>query len=286
MTIRRTVAALGVLVGVAGGTAALAGTISSIVGSDGTINGCYQKQNGQLRVVARGDSCGPSELGLQWNQKGPKGDPGPQGLQGDVGPQGPAGETGPAGPTGATGPQGPAGPQGAAGASVVATQVGVGDSACPSGGSKFTASDGRATFACNGAPGAGPTAYAGHVDLVYPNDKPNVATGFASASRLAHAVVPPGAYLVTASFAAYAYDIATSAEFRTTLHCEIDRFLGDFDVNPQSIPEQATFAFAITYAAPHSIDFNCYADGAASGSSPFLNAIRLTAVSLGSVVQQ
>lgn len=108
-----------VVVATVGGTAALADTISSIVGSDGTINSCYQQQTGQVRVVAPGSQCRPGELALQWNQKGQKGDAGPQGAVGPAGPQGPAGPKGDPGSQGVTGPQGPkgdTGPRGPAGA--------------------------------------------------------------------------------------------------------------------------------------------------------------------------
>lgn len=48
------------------------------------INGCYQKNNGQLRILTNpGDACRPSEVAIQWNQKGDKGE---QGSKGDPGP--------------------------------------------------------------------------------------------------------------------------------------------------------------------------------------------------------
>jgi hypothetical protein len=95
---------------------AIAGGVTyavAYIGGGGVINGCYESQNGQLRVIdpATG-SCHPSETAISWSQTwttGPKGNPGPQGP---VGPQGPAGSTGPAGPAGPAGPQGRAGPQG------------------------------------------------------------------------------------------------------------------------------------------------------------------------------
>lgn len=82
------------LFAVAGGIA-----YATIPDSGGTIHGCYQKNDGRLRVVdpSTGGSCGPSEQALNWSQ---------------VGPQGPQGPAGPQGPTGDTGPQGPAGPAG------------------------------------------------------------------------------------------------------------------------------------------------------------------------------
>jgi Collagen triple helix repeat (20 copies) len=104
---------------------ALAGVVFGIVtavqaaipDSGGVIQGCYQKNVGNLRVIdpSAGDSCRPSEIAISWSQtgpQGPQGPPGPQGPKGDIGPTGPAGPAGPKGDTGATGPAGPAGPAG------------------------------------------------------------------------------------------------------------------------------------------------------------------------------
>gem|GEM_PF-1946371 len=68
---------------------------------DGNVlNGCYQKINGQLRIVSSPSQCNPSEISVSWNI---------------VGPQGLAGSQGPPGPQGPAGPEGPAGPQGSEG---------------------------------------------------------------------------------------------------------------------------------------------------------------------------
>jgi collagen triple helix repeat protein len=101
--------------------AAAAGGIAwaTIPAPNGVITACYQKNNGQLRVVDTGESCSPSELTVQWNQTGPQGSrgpTGPQGLAGRDGAKGANGETGPKGTTGERGPAGPPGPTGAAGA--------------------------------------------------------------------------------------------------------------------------------------------------------------------------
>ncbi|HEU5212419.1 MAG TPA: hypothetical protein VFU10_06580 [Gaiellaceae bacterium] len=105
---------VGTIVGaaVAGGAA-----LAAIPDSSGVINGCYQKNVGNLRVIdpSAGDSCRPSEIAISWSQTGPQGPPGPKGDTGATGPQGPVGPQGPkgdTGATGATGPQGPVGPQG------------------------------------------------------------------------------------------------------------------------------------------------------------------------------
>ena len=55
---------------------------------DGEIHGCYQKNQGQLRVIdaQAGQACRPSEKPLVWNQEG---------VQGSTGPAGPTGPRGP-----------------------------------------------------------------------------------------------------------------------------------------------------------------------------------------------
>ena len=92
---------------------AATGTIAwaTIPDAAGVVHGCYQKVNGQLRVIDldAGQTCRPSELAISWSETGPQG---PQGPQGPAGPQGPQGPQGPAGPTGPTGPAGPAGVSG------------------------------------------------------------------------------------------------------------------------------------------------------------------------------
>lgn len=131
------------------------------------INGCMQKNNGQLRIVGDTGSCRSDETAISWNAQGAKGDTGPQGPIGPQGPQGPQGvkgdpgAPGPQGPQGAPGPQGPQGPtgadgkngtDGANGVSVQSTPLGSNDPNCPNGGSAFTAANGT-TYACNGADG-------------------------------------------------------------------------------------------------------------------------------------
>jgi hypothetical protein len=50
---------------------------------DGEIHGCFQKNQGQLRVIDAegGQACRPSEESLAWNQEG---------IQGETGPRGPS----------------------------------------------------------------------------------------------------------------------------------------------------------------------------------------------------
>jgi hypothetical protein len=88
---------------------ALAGAVAyaTIPDSGGVIHGCYQRNNGQLRVIdtGAGQTCNPSESAISWNQTGPSG---PQGPAGAAGPQGPAGSQGVQGNTGPAGPAGTA----------------------------------------------------------------------------------------------------------------------------------------------------------------------------------
>jgi hypothetical protein len=47
------------------------------------INGCYKKNEGQLRVIdSRTDTCRPSEVAIAWNEQGVKGDKGDPGAPG------------------------------------------------------------------------------------------------------------------------------------------------------------------------------------------------------------
>jgi hypothetical protein len=105
--------AIGLVALLVGGGAALA-TIPQ-----GTINTCYAKKSGSLRVLDPSTAqCGNGESPVAWNQtpaQGPKGaigSEGPKGDTGDQGPQGPKGYTGDGGGLGSQGPQGPEGPPG------------------------------------------------------------------------------------------------------------------------------------------------------------------------------
>jgi hypothetical protein len=56
--------AVGIVCLIAGG----AGLYATIPGNDGQMHGCYQANNGQLRVIDAdaGQTCRPSELGIEW----------------------------------------------------------------------------------------------------------------------------------------------------------------------------------------------------------------------------
>jgi hypothetical protein len=87
---------------------------ATIPGSNGTINGCYEKRAGALRVIDAdaGAKCTSSEMPISWNQQGQRGPTGATGAQGPMGAQGSKGDTGSTGPQGPTGPAGPAGAPG------------------------------------------------------------------------------------------------------------------------------------------------------------------------------
>lgn len=93
---------------------------AAVTGS-GTVNGCYLKTTGTLRVIHPGAAgtrghCLTSETPISWNQVGPQGAAGPQGAPGPQGEPGPQGDPGAQGPQGANGPEGPQGATGDTGA--------------------------------------------------------------------------------------------------------------------------------------------------------------------------
>ena len=55
---------------------------------DNVIHGCFKKSGGDLRILARGTSCNPSETPISWNLSGPQGPAGPTGPPGPQGPEG------------------------------------------------------------------------------------------------------------------------------------------------------------------------------------------------------
>jgi hypothetical protein len=61
---------------------------ATIPDSNGTITGCYNRTNGNLRIVDSGNDCRQNENAINWNQRGV---PGPTGATGPVGPPGPPG---------------------------------------------------------------------------------------------------------------------------------------------------------------------------------------------------
>ena len=96
----------------------LAGGVAyaSIPDAGGVIHGCYQKNNGQLRVIdPASDSCRSSEAGLDWNQVGVRGPTGSRGPTGAAGADGKDGKDGVDGKDGKDGAAGPTGPTGRAG---------------------------------------------------------------------------------------------------------------------------------------------------------------------------
>jgi hypothetical protein len=94
-----------VALAVAGGIFGIATAVQADIPDGGVIHGCYQKVNGQLRVIdtSQGGACRPSENALSWNQTGPTGATGAKGTTGPTGATGPKGATGVTGPTGPTG---------------------------------------------------------------------------------------------------------------------------------------------------------------------------------------
>jgi hypothetical protein len=77
--------ALAALVVALGGAA-----FAAIPDPGGTIHGCYQKSNGNLRVTESASDCRSSEQPIDWNRRGPPGATGPDGPPGPPGPGGDA----------------------------------------------------------------------------------------------------------------------------------------------------------------------------------------------------
>jgi Collagen triple helix repeat (20 copies) len=92
------------------------GVALGTIGGNGTVDSCYSKVNGTLRVVDPSASqCRDGESSLAWARtpaQGPKGELGAAGAKGGPGPQGPQGPKGQAGDLGFQGPVGPQGPAG------------------------------------------------------------------------------------------------------------------------------------------------------------------------------
>lgn len=72
-------------IGIAGGTSYAVSNTLDPIDSTGVILGCYDGNNGKLRVSEPGQVCGNSEKPIVWNQQGVEGD---KGDRGDTGEQG------------------------------------------------------------------------------------------------------------------------------------------------------------------------------------------------------
>jgi hypothetical protein len=115
---KRAAVAVGALALGGTGTALATGGLG-IPGTDGVIHGCYQTEQGMLRVVPAEQECRASELALQWNARGPQGETGPAGPHGEPGAKGEPGAQGLPGTDGAPGRQGETGPPGLSGHEIV-----------------------------------------------------------------------------------------------------------------------------------------------------------------------
>jgi hypothetical protein len=129
------------IVGAVAGTVIAGGVAWATVATTGTsIDACYQKATGAVRVIDPTQSCRSSETAISWNQvgsDGPSGDTGAQGIQGVQGPPGQNGADGRDGISATTAPE-----SGAAN--------------CVAGGVRITVANGVG-FACNGVDGTNGT---------------------------------------------------------------------------------------------------------------------------------
>lgn len=95
---------LGILTGAAVAAVAAGVGYAAIPDGSGVIHGCYQREQGTLRVIDDAtESCRSTETPISWSQAGPQGEVGPQGPAGPQGPQGEKGEKGDDGADGITG---------------------------------------------------------------------------------------------------------------------------------------------------------------------------------------
>jgi collagen triple helix repeat protein len=117
LTYGNAVATLALFAALGGGAYAA----TSLVGSDGTINGCVDRKTGVLRVVEQGRKCNKRRAtAIKWRQRGPAGTPGAPGAPGALGEKG---EKGDPGAPGALGEKGEKGDPGAPGAPAEALRV-------------------------------------------------------------------------------------------------------------------------------------------------------------------
>jgi Collagen triple helix repeat (20 copies) len=144
---------------------ALAGGVAwaAIPASDGTIQGCYGKVGGVLRVIdpSKGEKCPSVEIPISWSQKGAKGDPGTAGTPGAPGAPGVKGDKGDQGIPGQPGQAGTNGTDGSNGASPTVTQLPTGDPNCPTGGAAITDIANTTAYVCNGQDGTNGPPFSG-----------------------------------------------------------------------------------------------------------------------------
>lgn len=93
----------------------LTATIAFSTPAPTVINACYNRNNGNVRIVPASSDCRNPEIAIFWNAQGAPGPQGPAGPPGATGSSGAPGTAGPAGPAGAPGTPGTVGPAGPAG---------------------------------------------------------------------------------------------------------------------------------------------------------------------------
>ena len=145
-------------------TFAAAVAVLQVPDAAGVIHACYQKNNGQLRVVNAAADCNPSEVALDWNQRGTGGPAGPAGATGASGSVGAAGGPGATGASGTNGSQGATG-VGATGATGSSGAIGATGPQGPTGDTGTIGATGAAgaSGAAGGTGGAGATGPTGPI---------------------------------------------------------------------------------------------------------------------------
>ena len=127
-------------------------------GDRSLIHTCVHDKIGVVKIVGLDEGCPSGWTSLDWDIKGPQGQPGPRGLTGPSGARGPAG---------GVGLQGPPGPEGPAGSAPIAGTQGTEGPPGPIGPAGPAGASGRPGAA--GAQGlAGPAGFAGAQGLIGP----------------------------------------------------------------------------------------------------------------------
>ena len=179
---------------------------ATIPGSNGTINGCYEKRTGILRVIdsSAGAKCLSFETPISWNQQGQRG------------------------ATGAAGPQGPTGPKGERGAQGESGKLALAGQRCPADGS-VTGFDAEGNLVCSGSgtgggDGEGPATEPLTVTPVFLNF--GVVTVYTVSARLRVTVTNPNSVAVNLQVAvgnaSYRLDSTCAGSLPANGSCWID----------------------------------------------------------------
>jgi hypothetical protein len=139
-------------------------TTTTNTGGGGSVGTANKPGLNQRLIIVQGLQ-GPIGLIGPAGPAGRDGAQGPAGAAGAAGANGANGAPGAQGPAGPMGPVGPAGSGGGGGGGVTIESFAGSQGSCTNGGTKFTATDGTITYACNGSGGGGGSFASGGLDI-------------------------------------------------------------------------------------------------------------------------